>query len=123
MMENHIIAHTLELLGHVEYVINGPINSKESFSTGIKIISEESETTLNLTYDEFLVEYEKGLSSFNLKELRYVRDKLLSQTDWTQNIDVPDETKELWQPYRQALRDITNYYSSLDDVVWPKKPT
>jgi len=24
--------------------------------------------------------------------------------------------------YRQALRDITNTYSSLDDVVWPEKP-
>jgi hypothetical protein len=24
--------------------------------------------------------------------------------------------------YRQALRDITNLYSSLDEVVWPVKP-
>jgi hypothetical protein len=24
--------------------------------------------------------------------------------------------------YRQALRDITDTYSSLDDVVWPEKP-
>lgn len=25
--------------------------------------------------------------------------------------------------YRQALRDITNTYTSLDDVVWPTKPS
>jgi hypothetical protein len=24
--------------------------------------------------------------------------------------------------YRQALRDITETYTSLDDVVWPTKP-
>jgi len=24
--------------------------------------------------------------------------------------------------YRQALRDITDSYASLDDVVWPVKP-
>ncbi len=27
-----------------------------------------------------------------------------------------------WKTYRQALRDITNDYTSLDDVVWPEKP-
>jgi hypothetical protein len=27
-----------------------------------------------------------------------------------------------WKTYRQTLRDITDTYTSLDDVVWPEKP-
>jgi hypothetical protein len=27
-----------------------------------------------------------------------------------------------WKTYRQSLRDITDTYTSLDDVVWPEKP-
>ena len=59
---------------------------------------------------------------FDLTELRKERNKLLTECDWTQFPDVPESTRTLWQPYRQALRDITNTYSSLDDVVWPDAP-
>lgn len=57
--------------------------------------------------------------------IRILRDKRsleLRLTDWTQLSDVPEETKLIWQEYRQALRDITNDFTSLDDVVWPTKP-
>ena len=56
----------------------------------------------------------------DLKELRQVRDFMLSQTDWWV---LPDRTATDEQlTYRQALRDITDTYSSLDTVVWPTKP-
>lgn len=57
-------------------------------------------------------------------ELREERNKLLAESDWTQVVDSPldDTTKAEWQTYRQALRDITETYSSLDDIVWPTKP-
>lgn len=57
-------------------------------------------------------------------ELRRVRDEELTRTDWTQGADSPlsDADKTAWATYRQALRDITDTYSSLDDVVWPTKP-
>ena len=58
-----------------------------------------------------------------LKELRRRRTYLLQQCDWTQFPDVPEATRTAWQTYRQQLRDITNTYSSLDDVVWPTKPS
>lgn len=56
------------------------------------------------------------------RTVRNERDRLLSETDWTQNKDVPDEISTLWADYRQALRDITNQENP-DDVVWPEAPT
>jgi hypothetical protein len=50
------------------------------------------------------------------------RNKLLSQSDWTQLADVPLETKAQWVAYRQALRDITTQPGYPIDVVWPEKP-
>lgn len=55
-----------------------------------------------------------------LNELREERNRLLAETDWWV---LPDRTATQAQlDYRQALRDITNTYTSLDDVVWPAKP-
>ena len=41
-----------------------------------------------------------------LVEARAERDRLLAATDWSQAADVPQATKDLWAPYRQALRDV-----------------
>ena len=59
-----------------------------------------------------------------LDKLRSKRDVYLSRSDWTQGADSPltDAQKTEWATYRQALRDITVTYSSIDDVVWPTKP-
>ena len=58
----------------------------------------------------------------NIASLRVERNKKLAETDWTQNRDVTLANDADWQTYRQALRDITDTYTSLDDVVWPEKP-
>ena len=55
-----------------------------------------------------------------LKALREERDRKLAQTDWTALGDVTQS--EAMATYRQALRDITETYSSLDEVVWPTQP-
>ena len=52
----------------------------------------------------------------NLRQLRFERDRLLVETDWWVLNDTPIPTQPQLN-YRQALRDITNTYSSLDDVV------
>ena len=57
-----------------------------------------------------------------LNYLRHARNIKLAETDWTQNRDVTLANDADWQTYRQALRDITDTYTSLDDVVWPEKP-
>jgi hypothetical protein len=55
-----------------------------------------------------------------LEQLRVTRDVLLSNTDvWA----LSDRTMTQAQiDYRQALRDITDNATSLDDVTWPTKP-
>jgi len=55
-----------------------------------------------------------------LTDLRMVRNSKLTETDvWA----LSDRTMTQEQTdYRQALRDITDSYTSLDDVVWPTKP-
>ena len=55
-----------------------------------------------------------------LEQLRGSRDLLLMNTDVWALVDrnMSQEQKD----YRQALRDITKTYKSLDDVKWPTKP-
>ena len=58
-----------------------------------------------------------------LNEVRIERDKFLKMSDWTQNRDVTLSNDADWKTYRQALRDITKDYKSLEDVKWPTKPS
>lgn len=53
---------------------------------------------------------------------RRQRNSLLFQTDWTQLIDVPQATMDLWTPYRQALRDITLQEGFPLAIIWPAMP-
>ena len=55
-----------------------------------------------------------------LKLLREERNLRIAETDWWASSDLTMSTERT--TYRQALRDITKTYSSLDDVVWPNKP-
>lgn len=64
---------------------------------------------------------ETRLAALPLAYLRRERNKRLAETDWWAYQDTPDMT-QAQSDYRQALRDITNTYTSLDDVVWPSKP-
>ena len=57
-----------------------------------------------------------------LEQLRMQRNNKLRKSDWTQNRDVVLSNDSEWATYRQALRDITNTYQNVDDVVWPTKP-
>ena len=55
-----------------------------------------------------------------LRLLRAERDFKLAETDWWASSDLTMTAEQT--AYRQALRDITDTYSSLDEVVWPTKP-
>ena len=55
-----------------------------------------------------------------LRLLRVERNQRLANTDWWASSDLT--MTEAQTAYRQALRDITETYTSLDDVVWPEKP-
>ena len=55
-----------------------------------------------------------------LRLLREERNRLLAETDWWASSDLTMTAEQT--AYRQALRDITETYTSLEDVVWPTKP-
>ena len=58
-----------------------------------------------------------------IEQLRMQRNKKLRKSDWTQNRDVVLSNDVEWDTYRQALRDITNTYQSVDSVIWPTEPS
>jgi hypothetical protein len=60
------------------------------------------------------------LAEYNLKTLRFKRDKLLAETDYLALSD--RSLSPEMAAYRQALRDITDNYSSLETAVFPQKP-
>ncbi len=60
------------------------------------------------------------IAADNLHLLREERNRLLAETDWWANSDLTMTAEQT--AYRQALRDITDSYTSLEDVVWPTKP-
>ena len=68
-----------------------------------------------------IIEANKKAALLSAKDdLREVRNQMLAETDWwaSSDLTITDAQKK----YRQDLRDITDNYSNLDDVVWPEKP-
>ena len=59
------------------------------------------------------------------EEARTQRDKLLSDTDWTQVLDAPIDsaTREAYRTYRQALRDIPEQDGFPETITWPELPS
>jgi len=87
---------------------------------GKKVDYTEDERKALLTEwksDDTRIEDEK------INYLRKQRDVLLSKSDWTQSRDITLSNDADWKTYRQALRDITKTYKSLDTVKWPTEPT
>jgi len=66
-----------------------------------------------------------GQADRDLAELRFLRNNLLTQTDWTQSRDVTLSNDTEWKKYRQELRDITKIFKSMSDkdFKFPEKPT
>jgi hypothetical protein len=53
---------------------------------------------------------------------RDFRNRLLSESDWTQVLDAPVD-RVAWATYRQALRDITAQPGFPYDIIWPTVET
>jgi hypothetical protein len=81
-------------------------------------------------FDGEIIDVPEGLDVFTGEPLvdfvpidaRKKRDLLLSSTDWTQNADIPQATKDKWVPYRQALRDVPQQSGFPHNIVWPTPP-
>ncbi len=87
---------------------NGVLTVEEI--TGDELVALQAEDTA----------WANGQAERNLAALRAERDQRLAETDY---LALSDNTLSAeMTTYRQALRDITDSYTSLDDVVWPTKP-
>jgi protein tyrosine phosphatase len=79
-------------------------------------LTSEEETQLNAKE----IDWANGAADRHIARLREERNARLAETDYFGFSDVT--MTDAMSTYRQALRDITDTYSSLDDVVWPEKP-
>ena len=114
----------------------GTIDAKVTIAkTGEVIVftasSEDSEDYGRQLYDQLNTTYSSQVADCPESErheafasmVRADRSNLLKGTDWTQNSDVPEATRTLWAPYRQALRDITSQAGFPYDISWPTSPS
>ena len=76
------------------------------------------------TDEQIQTKYEELVDAEPLKLLREVRNTKLAETDWivTMHKELGTNIPSAMKTYRQALRDITDDATSLDDVTWPEKP-
>ena len=72
------------------------------------------------TEAEFDAKYNELVNAYPMRLLRAERNQRLANTDWWASSDLT--MTEAQTDYRQALRDVTDTYTSLDDVVWPEEP-
>lgn len=55
-------------------------------------------------------------------DVREERNLRLSQTDWTQMLDVAQAVRDKYAAYRQALRDVPQQAGFPDNIQWPAQP-
>ena len=118
-------------LGVSDYTFEGtePQNETE-FTSKFKIITGENDngeaiissdlSGLSVSWSDISTKMSELQTAEPMRLLREERNKLIAETDWWASSDLTMTAAQ--SAYRQALRDITNTYTSLDDVVWPTKP-
>lgn len=117
--------------GITEFVIDGNPTNEAEFAemfklvvgkdaSGMAVFSDDL-STVNFTWADVKAKYDTMLASIPITMLREVRNEKLAETDFWE-LPSQQPMSEERSSYRQALRDITNTYTSLTDVVWPTKP-
>lgn len=102
--------------------VEADINSNQ-FYDGSEIVIEENEVVeYQKVRNKTLQEIENEING-QWTFIRYQRNELLTECDWTQLQDSPlsEQKREEWQTYRQTLRDIT-LQSDPFNIIWPTKP-
>jgi hypothetical protein len=124
------ISDALVALGITEWKLDGEPTSAEEFASTFKkitgtdasgqVVYTSDASDFGVTWADVSAKLTELNAAEPLKFLRAERNRKIAETDWWV---LPDRTATAEQTaYRQALRDITDTYSSLDTVVWPTKP-
>ena len=128
------ITDALKALGQTNFVCSGDPTTQAEFEQMFAPISGEDEhgsailetdpSEWSVTWTQVKAKYDELVAAHPISLLREARDKKLAVTDWivTKSLESGVAVPGNWQTYRQALRDITETYTSLDDVIWPEKP-
>ena len=124
------VGKTLEELGITEWALFGEPTNETEFLEMFKKISgedadgtatyEEDSSAWGVTWTQVSTKKAELEAGEPLRLLREERNKRIAETDWWASSDLTMTSEQT--AYRQALRDITETYSNLDDVVWPTKP-
>ena len=125
------VSHALQELNINNFNLIGNPKSEQEFNNNFIKITESdlngniiSQSTnpndFGVTWSEVKEKINQLKSNQPLELLRKERNKKLKDTDWWASSDLTMTDEQI--SYRQALRDITIHYSSLDNVKWPNKP-
>ncbi len=117
------IAAIRELSPNLKFVISAKIDDATQVDwDSFKI--DEGQTIAIPSRIEIEQKRTELLNATPLRKLREARNIKLLETDWivTKSIETGQPIPQEWLTYRQELRDITENYTSLNDVIWPNKP-
>jgi len=119
----------VSLLDEPNFILRGEPTNETEFNEMLYIVSwdangQQTESNdpsgFGVTWSQVSAKLTELQNAEPMRLLRAERNRLIAETDWWV---LPDRTATQAQlDYRQALRDITDTYTSLDDVVWPTKP-
>jgi hypothetical protein len=121
------IANALSELGINEWVLRGEPTTEAEFNEMFrKVVGADANGTAiestehGIEWATVAAKRDELIAAQPMKELRAERNRRIAETDWWASSDLTMTAEQT--AYRQALRDITNTYNSLDTVVWPTKP-
>jgi hypothetical protein len=124
------VTDTLSALGVSEWVLRGEPTNAEDFASMFRkvtgstddgtAIESDNSADWGVTWTQVETKQSELTAAEPLKALRAERDRLIAATDWWASSDLTMTSAQT--AYRQALRDITDDATSLDDVTWPTAP-
>ena len=124
------VAKSLSELGITEWVLRGEPTSEAEFNemfrkvTGADAngtaIESANPAEWGVTWAQVSAKKAELVAAEPMRLLRLERDRRIAETDWWATSDRTMTAEQT--AYRQALRDVPQNYTSLDDVVWPTKP-
>ena len=128
------VSQALSELNITEWVLRGEPTKEAEFNSMFRKVTGadangsaiESANTADwgVTWSQVSTKVTELTAAEPMKALREERDRRLAEVDWvtlkaySQGVAVPTD----YATYQQALRDITDNATSLDDVTWPIKP-